>query len=343
MWFNIDAKNEITNIDIFGDIGGYGLDAETFIAEVNTAKGKELVLNISSLGGSVNDALQIHDFLASYPNKVTAKITGLTASSATIIAMAAKEILMSENSLFLIHNVWTPMAAGNAEELEKEAESLRQIDELLINIYKKKTKRAKSTIANLMAEERWLDAEEALRLGFINKIYIPSKDIINSVVLNKIDENNLPKLPTNYNGKESQSFINQNLKEMSLEKINDKIDLIINKIEGLFNTEEKEVEVLNKSEVEATLEAELNELKNLYEFQLETQKETIDMANESLAEKDQEIATLKNSFEENLKELTEKVEKLEATETKAVKEEDVVEEVAVEKNPFDGLAEKLRW
>ena len=342
MWFNIDAKNEITNIDIFGDIGGYGLDAETFIAEVNTAKGKELVLNISSLGGSVNDALQIHDFLASYPNKVTAKITGLTASSATIIAMAAKEILMSENSLFLIHNVWTPMAAGNAEELEKEAESLRQIDELLINIYKKKTKRAKSTIANLMAEERWLDAEEALRLGFINKIYIPSKDIINSVVLNKIDENNLPKLPTNYEGL-SQSFINQNLKEMSLEKINDKIDLIINKIEGLFNTEEKEVEVLNKSEVEATLEADLNELKNLYEFQLETQKETIDMANESLVEKDQEIATLKNSFEENLKELTEKVEKLEATETKAVKEEDVVEEVAVEKNPFDGLAEKLRW
>ena len=343
MWFNIDAKNEITNIDIFGDIGGYGLDAETFIAEVNTAKGKELVLNISSLGGSVNDALQIHDFLASYPNKVTAKITGLTASSATIIAMAAKEILMSENSLFLIHNVWTPMAAGNAEELEKEAESLRQIDELLINIYKKKTKKARSTIAKLMAEERWLDAEEALRLGFINKIYIPSKEIINSVVLNKIDENNLPKLPINYNGKESQSFINQNLKEMSLEKINDKIDLIINKIEGLFNTEEKEVEVLNKSEVEATLEAELNELKNLYEFQLETQKETIDMANESLAEKDQEIATLKNSFEENLKELTEKVEKLEATETKAVKEEDVVEEVAVEKNPFDGLAEKLRW
>ena len=162
-------------------------------------------------------------------------------------------------------------------------------------------------------------------------------------LINKIDENNLPKLPINYNGKESQSFINQNLKEMSLEKINDKIDLIINKIEGLFNTEEKEVEVLNKSEVEATLEAELNELKNLYEFQLETQKETIDMANESLAEKDQEIATLKNSFEENLKELTEKVEKLEATETKAVKEEDVVEEVAVEKNPFDGLAEKLRW
>ena len=280
MWFNIDAKNEIANIDIFGDIGGFGLDAETFIAEVNTAKGKELVLNISSLGGSVNDALQIHDFLASYPNKVTAKITGLTASSATIIAMAAKEILMSENSLFLIHNVWTPMAAGNAEELEKEAESLRQIDDLLINIYKKKTKRAKSTIAKLMAEEKWLDAEEALRLGFINTIYIPSKEIINSIALNKIEENNLPKLPINYKGKESQSFINQNLKEMSLEKINDKIDLIINKIEGLFNSEEKEVELLNKSEVESTLNAELEELKNLYDFQIDTQKETIDLANE---------------------------------------------------------------
>ena len=130
---------------------------------------------------------------------------------------------------------------------------------------------------------------------------------------------------------------------MSLEKINDKIDLIINKIEGLFNSEEKVVEVLNKSEVEATLEAELTELKNLYEFQIDTQKETIDLANENLEVKNRELVELRNSFEENLKDLTEKVEKLEATETKAVKEEDVVEEVAVEKNPFDGLAEKLRW
>ena len=120
--------------------------------------------------------------------------------------------------------------------------------------------------------------------------------------------------------------------------------MIINKIEGLFNSEEKVVEVLNKSEVEATLNAEIEELKNLYEFQIDTQKETIDMANESLEEKNRELVELRNSFEENLKDLTEKVEKLEAVETKAVREEDAaIDEKAPDNNPFDNLAEKLRW
>ena len=341
MWVEIDAKNEKVNIDIFGDIGGFGLNAETFISNVATLQGKELVLNISSLGGSVNDAIQIHDFLASYPNNVTAKISGLTASSATIIAMAAKEILMSENSLFLIHNVWTPATSGNAEQLEKEADSLRQIDDILINIYKKKTKKQKNTIARLMAEERWLDAEEALKLGFIDKIYIPSKEIINSLILNKIEENKLPKLPVNYTEK-SETLHNKKNEKMSLEKINEKVDLIINKIEGLFVKESTEVEMINKSEAESTIQAEIEELRGAYEFQLELKEEAVKLANQNLEEKETEISNLKNSFEENLKDLTEKVERLEAVETKAVKEEDVVQEAAPESNPFDGFAEKLR-
>lgn len=334
-WYNLAYQNEQLHVDIFGDIGDWGINAENFIGELRSANGKDLVLNISSLGGSVNDALQIHDYLASYSGKVTAKITGLTASSATIIAMGAKEVLMSENALFLIHNVWTPMTAGNADDLQSEAESLRQIDEILVNIYKKKTKRAASTIKKLMAEERWMDAEEALRLGFIDKTYVPSKDIINKVILNKIDENNLPLLPDEVLG----NFINsqQNLDKMTLDKINEKIDVVINKIENLFNKEDEVVETVNKAEVEATLNAEIKELSDLYTWQLNEQSETINLKNT-------EIENLKLNFEESLKELNEKIEKLSANETVVVKDEDAsIEEKAEENNPFDNLAEKLRW
>ena len=163
-----------------------------------------------------------------------------------------------------------------------------------------------------MAEERWMDAEEALRLGFIDKTYVPSKDIINKVILNKIDENNLPLLPDNVIG----NFINsQNLDKMTLDKINEKIDVVINKIENLFNKEEETVETLNKAEVEATLNAELEELKGLYDWQLNEQSETINLKNT-------EIENLKLNFEESLKELNEKIEKLSANETVVVKEED---------------------
>ena len=185
-----------------------------------------------------------------------------------------------------------------------------------------------------MAEERWMDAEEALRLGFIDKTYVPSKDIINKVVLNKIVEDNLPLLPDNVIG----NFINsQNLDKMTLDKINEKIDVVINKIENLFNKEEETVETLNKAEVEATLNAELEELKGLYDWQLNEQADTIKVKNE-------EINNLKLNFEESLKELNEKIEKLSANETVVVKEEDApLVEKAEDNNPFDGLAEKLRW
>ena len=130
----------------------------------------------------------------------------------------------------------------------------------------------------------------------------------------------------------------EKFEKMNLEKINEKIDLIINKIEGLFNGENKDVEVLNKSEVEATLNAEIEGLKELYEWQ-------INEGADSLKAKDEEINNLKLNFEESLKELNEKVEKLEANETKAVKEEaaPAVEEKASEANAFDCVAEKMRW
>jgi hypothetical protein len=187
-----------------------------------------------------------------------------------------------------------------------------------------------------MAEERWMDAEEALRLGFIDKTYIPSKEIINKVILNKIDEDNLPALPDNVIG----NFINsqnQNQDKMTLDKINEKIDVVINKIESLFIKEDEAVETLNKTEVEATLNAEIEELKNLYDWQLTEQGDTIKV-------RDEEINSLKLNFEESLKELNEKIEKLSANETVVVKEEDapLVEKVE-ENNPFDGLAEKLKW
>ena len=185
-----------------------------------------------------------------------------------------------------------------------------------------------------MEEEKWLDAEEALNLGFIDKTYIPSKDIINKVILNKIDEDNLPALPDNVIG----NFINsQNQDKMTLDKINEKIDVVINKIENLFTKEDEVVDTLNKAEVEATLEAELNSLKELYDWQLNEQSETINSKNS-------EIENLKLNFEESLKELNEKIEKLSANETVVVKEEDApLVEKAEDNNPFDGLAEKLRW
>ena len=57
------------------------------IAEIEAP---EVVVNIRSTGGDVNDALLIHDALRQLPARVTTRCYGYTASAATIIAQAPK-------------------------------------------------------------------------------------------------------------------------------------------------------------------------------------------------------------------------------------------------------------
>ena len=332
-WYNSTYKNDVGIIDLYGDIGDYGLTAEVLISEIKRSEATNLILNISSLGGSVNDALQIYDFIKGFQGTVKAKITGLTASSATIISMGADVVEMSENALFLIHNVWTPMAVGNAEDLEKSADDLRKIDEILINIYKSKTKKDKRKIASLMAEEKWLNAKEAKDMGFIDKIYKPNMNLINSIILNKINLNKLPQLPKGVMDEFSEI---KNYDLMNFEKINDKIDALMNKVEGFFDSKNESENVIDKGEFTAKVDKEIEELKNLYEWQINEQSETIKL-------KDEQISDLKNNYDSSINELKEEVEKLKANETVVVKEEEpTLEKVVESPNPFDSYAERLR-
>ncbi len=84
------------------------------IAEIEAP---EVVVNIRSTGGDVNDALLIHDALRQLPARVTTRCYGYTASAATIIAQAASEgcRLLSANALYLIHTAICS-TEGNAAE-----------------------------------------------------------------------------------------------------------------------------------------------------------------------------------------------------------------------------------
>ena len=62
-------------------------DAVRRIAEIEAP---EVVVEIRSTGGDVNDALLIHDALRQLPARVTTRCYGYTASAATIIAQAPK-------------------------------------------------------------------------------------------------------------------------------------------------------------------------------------------------------------------------------------------------------------
>lgn len=222
--FIINASADVSTIEILGEIGedwfSEGITMQSINNQLKEIKSPKINLNVSSLGGDVTHALAIYDMIKMHPAKVNTKIIGATASAGTIIALAGDNIEMSENSLFLIHNAWT-LSMGNSEDLRKTASDLDQFDNRLVNIYQKKTGQTKSYIRDLMAEERWIDAKEAKKLGFVDSIFKPLKAAASI-------------------SKEKQLDILNKLKEtktMNLETLKEFKDEILSEIKNLFGKE----------------------------------------------------------------------------------------------------------
>ena len=169
-WYNIQNKaGETADIYIFDEIGTYGVTAQDFISEIKGLKDMPINLRINSLGGDVFDGMAMYNVIKRREAKTTVYIEGIAASIATIIALGADEVVMAENSLFMIHNAWGG-TSGEAKDMRKTAETLDKITSELTDIYVKKTGLSYDALAEMMDEESWLNAQEAFDLGFIDTI-----------------------------------------------------------------------------------------------------------------------------------------------------------------------------
>lgn len=129
------------------------------------AGGNDILLHVNSPGGDVFSGFAIYNQLMAYPGKITVKIEGLAASIASIIVLAADEIIMPENAYMMIHRAWC-YASGNAEELSKQAEILEQIDKSMLEVYQKRLNHPEDTdrLKEKIAAETWMNARETAEL-----------------------------------------------------------------------------------------------------------------------------------------------------------------------------------
>ncbi len=200
-WYNISGKKSdgVVDIYIFDEIGAYGLNAQSFIDEIKPYKNSPLNIHINCVGGDVFDGMAIYNIIKKRTAKTTAYIEGIAASMGSVIALAADNVVMAENSLFMIHNAWGG-AMGEAKEMKKTAKLLDKISGEIADIYVKKTKLPYNKVEEMMDEETWLNAEEAYELGFVDSIsdaikvaakYDVSKfkNITNEEISNKLSVN----------------------------------------------------------------------------------------------------------------------------------------------------------
>ena len=177
-WYAIRARGPDTvtagaEVAIYDEIGAYGVSAKGFLAELGALpEGTPVDLRLNSPGGSVFDAVAIHNAIKRHEGTVTVWIDGIAASAASYIAMAGDEIVMPENAFLMIHDP-AGLVMGTAEDMRAMAEALDKVKGSLVSGYAAKSGRTPEEVSALMAAETWFDASDAVAQGFADRLIEP--------------------------------------------------------------------------------------------------------------------------------------------------------------------------
>lgn len=150
-----------------------------------------LNIRVNSYGGSVYAGNAIINILDGYRRKTGAKINayieGIAASMGSGIPMVADKIYMAENAMYMIHKPFT-LVYGNSEDLEKNIEILEKAEETLISNYMRHFKGTEDELRQMLADETWLTAKEAVEYGLCDEV-VPAVSVAASarggIVINR--------------------------------------------------------------------------------------------------------------------------------------------------------------
>ena len=142
-----------------------------FNDDLKECGGKNLTVRINSPGGDVFAAQAIYTMLKGYSGKKTMHIDGMCASAATIIACAGDSVEMPRNALYMIHNPASFLIGGYDEQgLAKLQKALASTKETILNVYAERCHKTTDELAQMMDDETWMTADQALENGFIDAI-----------------------------------------------------------------------------------------------------------------------------------------------------------------------------
>ena len=134
-------------------------------------KTKDIKIYINSPGGSVTSGLAIYDAMQYVKPDVSTICVGMAASmAAVLLASGAKnKRFCLPNSEVMIHQVLGGVS-GQATDIKIHAERILKIKDQLNNILSKHTGKKKSQVEQDTERDYFLDPNEALKYGLIDKV-----------------------------------------------------------------------------------------------------------------------------------------------------------------------------
>lgn len=147
--------------DFWEDAGLTATDVRSALSGVSGP----ITVRLNSGGGNAFEGAAIHSVLKSYPGEITVVVEGIAASAASLLAMAANQIVMAEGATMMIHDP-SGMTWGTADDHRDQAEVLDTIANEYASVYARRAGIPVDEMRALMKEELWMGGEEAVERGF---------------------------------------------------------------------------------------------------------------------------------------------------------------------------------
>jgi ATP-dependent Clp protease protease subunit len=159
-----------------GDIG-WEITAEKIRQMIDIKSTEKLQVIINSPGGFVFEAFEIFDIFEQYKGQIEMVIMPYAASAASYIVMAGDKIRAFKNSVWMAHRIQS-IAIGDADEMQKEANIMQALEDIVIEAYQRKIKVDKPKMKEMMKAEIWLIGWEQLtEAGLIDDVIDSISDI----------------------------------------------------------------------------------------------------------------------------------------------------------------------
>lgn len=290
-----NKATKVAEVLIYGVIGDSwweeSITAKQFVSDFrNLEKDHDQInVRINSPGGSVFDGLAIFNAISNSSKEIHTYNDGLCASMASVLLLAADKdkVHPAKNSLLMLHSPMTG-AWGNRKEIENALNVLDKVQKALVTSICDKTGLDETEVENTYFDysDHWLTADEAREAGFYDQV---EEDEVENVPQNasamkftdlvKVFEPAATIFPDWISRIAPQANPSNNI-DMDIKKLREAYNLT----EEKYPTEDDVLNYVKQREQEFT---NLEAAKTKAETDLAT-------ANQSIKDKDAEIANLKN-------------------------------------------------
>lgn len=158
-------------IPISGIIANFEFEEESNVTpttlreSLNKAGSEDILITINSPGGSVFAGLEMFSLIQNYPGNVETRIVSLAASMGSVLALAGNKKSAENTALYFIHNA-QGIGIGDYRDLASESEWLKDISNLIANLYAEFTSLSLEDAQDFMDDDSHFIGSDLELLGF---------------------------------------------------------------------------------------------------------------------------------------------------------------------------------